>query len=93
MNNNPYFRSIDPHSIRADAAPLGQSLSPPVCGRGRHLLRMAVRDGAVQVASLADHVAIEPAKLRGYLVQDGEPGRYVATPKGVGFLAGLTRVD
>lgn len=90
MTSNVYFNSIDPRTITRYAIPL----TPAVCGRGRHLLRMAVRDGHAQIASLADRIAIESVIANGYAVESTLPrGEIKPTHKGRGYLFGLTRVE
>lgn len=90
MTSNVYFNSIDPKILNDQAV----RLTPPVCGRGRHLLRMAVRDGSVQIASLADRVAIEPVLKNGYALESDLPrGEITPTDKGRGYLYALTKVE
>ncbi|WEZ84598.1 hypothetical protein P6U16_08500 [Rhizobium sp. 32-5/1] len=90
MTSNVYFRSIDPENIVRRAIPL----TPALCGRGRHLLHTAVRDGSVQIASLADRIAIEPVLANGYAIESTLPrGEITPTAKGRGYLFALARVE
>lgn len=92
MTSNVYFQSIDPGTMQRRASPIIGG--GPVCGRGRHLIRMAVRDGVAQIASLADRIAIEPAIANGYVIESTLPrGEIRATAKGRGYLEGLARVE
>ncbi len=90
MTSNVYFNSIDPKTITRRAV----RSALPVCGRGRHLLRMAVRDGSVQIGSLADRVAIDPVIANGYALESDLPrGEITPTEKGRGYLFALARVE
>ncbi|KQY20766.1 hypothetical protein [Rhizobium sp. Root483D2] len=90
MTSNVYFNSINPKVVTSQAV----RPTMPVCGRGRHLLRLAVRDGCVQIASLADRVAIEPVLANGYALESDLPrGEITPTEKGRGYLYALTKVE
>jgi len=90
MTSNVYFNSIDPKTMSGQAL----RFTLPVCGRGRHLLRMAIRDGSVQIASLADRVAIDPVIANGYALESDLPkGEIMPTAKGRGYLFALARVE
>lgn len=90
MTSNVYFRSLDPTHIKRRAI----RLTPSVCGRGRHLLRMAVRDGSLQIASLSDRIAVEPLLSNGYVIESTHPrGELTPTAKGRGYLFALARVE
>jgi len=63
-----------------------------ICGRGKHLLRSAVRDGFVVVPDGPDIAALSPVRLSGFVQAVGKD-RYEPTPAGRAYLERLARAD